>query len=132
MFEWINKIFRNWFSQDQLDNNEVSNNTSEPQFSTPRFNEVTRVEKTPDEGMIGPYDFVLVVYRGKSYYAMFKCPCGCGSLISLPLQSSSRPSWHLKSLSGKPSLYPSIRKIEGCCSHFWVEEGKVIWCSDYD
>ena len=62
----------------------------------------------------------------KAYYAMFKCPCGCGEDIYLNLIPDTRPCW-LYNLHDDQSvsLQPSINRQVGCKSHFWMRAGNV-------
>lgn len=74
-------------------------------------------------------DSIYVV--GGTYYAKWaylKCPDGCGDTIMLSLSDSKKPSWSISQDDfGRPTLYPSIHKLDGCKSHFWIRDGKVIW-----
>ena len=96
------------------------------------FSRIKFLEITPKDDAIGSRDFILVVYKGKSYWVMFRCPCGCCKVICLPLRSSEGGNrWQLEVNNlGKPTLYPSIRQNTGCKSHFWVKNGKIQWCTD--
>jgi hypothetical protein len=74
-------------------------------------------------------DIVYVV--GKDPYvkwAYLKCPSKCGDIIMLSLIKANRPSWVIKQDKiGRPTISPSIRKLDGCKSHFWIKKGKLIW-----
>lgn len=71
----------------------------------------------------------VVHANGRNRWAMLRCPCGCNDVVTLSLQDVHHPHWKLaRTASGKPTLYPSIRKQEGCRSHFWIREGRVHWC----
>ncbi|WP_423773955.1 DUF6527 family protein [Aquipseudomonas alcaligenes] len=57
------------------------------------------------------------------------CPCGCGDLVQLSLASSGHPRWNLDwGAQGAVSLHPSVHRTAGCRSHFFLKQGKVIWC----
>lgn len=74
---------------------------------------------------------VLHVVRanGKDRWAMLRCPCGCGEVLTLSLQDVHQPHWRLtQSNFGHPSLYPSVWRQTGCFSHFWIKDGQVQWC----
>jgi hypothetical protein len=59
----------------------------------------------------------------------FLCPCGCGDLIQLSLLGYDSPSWTLTlARGGFATLAPSVWRTKGCCSHFFVRRGRVIWC----
>ncbi len=75
-------------------------------------------------------DNIIYVVGRDSYvkWAYLKCPSKCGDIIMLSLIKSKRPSWVIKQDKiGRPTIYPSIRKLDGCRSHFWVKKGKLIW-----
>ncbi|WP_445731075.1 DUF6527 family protein [Mariniflexile sp.] len=58
----------------------------------------------------------------------FKCPCGCQSIINLNLLKETFPCWdfHIRNNS-LITLSPSIRRLIGCQSHFFLKNGNVIW-----
>lgn len=57
------------------------------------------------------------------------CPCGCNEKIVLPVNESTSPRWDLKILNHRtPTLHPSVWRSKGCKSHFFLRNGKVIWC----
>ena len=64
----------------------------------------------------------------------FVCPCGCGALVSLPLRIPSdtvtHPSWEWNQDTVKPTLQPSIRRVEGCLYHGYLTDGIWTFCSD--
>jgi len=75
---------------------------------------------------------VLVVGDKKlKKWVCLNCPDNCGEIILLSLNKSRRPSWSISiDRIGRPSLSPSIRKLDGCKSHFWLRDGFVDWCND--
>jgi hypothetical protein len=94
------------------------------------FPEVLELEKTPPIESIKDHEFVLVRYKGKCYWVMFNCPCGCGEVISLPLQEPHKPRWSVYvDENGTPSLVPSIWRNTGCMSHFILRSGKIVWAA---
>lgn len=63
------------------------------------------------------------------YAIGFLCPCGCEERIELTLMNGVSPRWDLiVDEMNRPTLKPSVYKQSGCRSHFWVREGKIIWC----
>lgn len=65
----------------------------------------------------------------KPQYAVFKCPCGCGATIDLNLNPHSKPCWSIRwNPAGTLSISPSINRKVGCCSHFFLRKGNVVWC----
>ena len=74
-------------------------------------------------------NLVLASEQGESWAVGFICPCGCGKKVELLLVEEASPNWKLTIDEKKrPSLYPSVWLKSGCCSHFWIKNGKVIWC----
>lgn len=58
--------------------------------------------------------------------AVFFCPCGCGEKISLNLLTQARPSWRVRvEGQGTVSIWPSIWRLSGCRSHFWIRSNQV-------
>lgn len=73
-------------------------------------------------------DLVLARQDGESWSVGMLCPCGCRQRIELPLLKEIQPRWDVKvETSGKPTLNPSIWLREGCRSHFFIRNGRVIW-----
>tara|TARA_R110002167_G_scaffold88_5_gene613 strand:+ start:996 stop:1427 length:432 start_codon:yes stop_codon:yes gene_type:complete len=124
MFKRIIKFFKQLFqAKDSADTREGIEDFY--------FNKIIELERTPDMDTIGRKDFIFVRYNQNSYWALFKCPCNCGTVISLPLQNGHNPRWTLKvSEFGRPTLYPSIWQNKGCFSHFWITDGKVEVCAN--
>jgi hypothetical protein len=99
--------------------------------SEPFFGKLLVLEKTPSNESVKEKEFNLVSFRDKLYWAMFKCPCGCGNIITLPLKKPHSPRWTLNGNTvEKLTLYPSIWQNEGCCSHFWIRDGRIVWCKN--
>lgn len=86
---------------------------------------------TPKNDKIQRKRFYIVIYEGEPYWALFKCPCGCNTVISLPMTKDKYPNWTIEvSKNNRPTLFPSVWQNKGCKSHFWVKNGLVVWCSD--
>jgi len=73
---------------------------------------------------------VWIVRDGKLLkWSRLRCPCGCGDVILLSLSASRSPKWQVSvDWLERPTLDPSVRRLEGCESHFWIRGGKVDWC----
>jgi hypothetical protein len=57
------------------------------------------------------------------------CPCGCHRIIELLLIDDADPRWKLThGENGSPTLAPSVWLRDGCKSHFWLRNGRIIWC----
>ena len=54
------------------------------------------------------------------YGILFGCPCGCGSLLSIPFKSTTRPNWEWDGNEDKPTVTPSILNYQ------MNKEGKII------
>lgn len=88
---------------------------------------VARVEELPDE-----LDRNILYAAGQAEYLWFAamvCPCGCGETLYMSLQQDERPHWNLtEHLDQTASLTPSIWRVKGCRSHFWLRKGVIEWC----
>ena len=61
--------------------------------------------------------------------AIHLCACGCGSKVNTPLGPTD---WSFTDTALGPSLYPSIGNWQlPCRSHYWIEEGLVVWSGDW-
>lgn len=119
---WINRFIKKLFHKRE----KIS--TDKDEYF---YNSVILKDKIPYENSLKDRDFVEVVYRNQSFWAVFKCPCGCKNTISLPLQKNHNPHWKLEySIDVKPTLYPSVWQNKGCLSHFWIVNGKIEWCEN--
>ncbi len=57
------------------------------------------------------------------------CPCGCEAQIQLST-IGGRPKWSVAiERDGSVTLSPSIWRMVGCESHFFLRRGVVQWCS---
>lgn len=84
---------------------------------------VADIPENPKFGAI----YLLGLYQ-KPWAAAFLCPCGCGALIKLNLLPEARPCWHAKQhWDASVSLTPSVERLTGCRSHFWVRRGLIEW-----
>lgn len=70
----------------------------------------------------------LVGQPDEYWLALVRCPCGCGEPISLPMTTGTDPCWHFNANMRRPSLTPSIWRTTGCKSHFFLRNGRVVWC----
>jgi hypothetical protein len=86
-----------------------------------------RVEELPDK-----LDCLTLYAVGEGDYLWFAamiCPCGCGQTLHMSLLKDERPRWKLtEHPDGTASLVPSIWRVKGCRSHFWLKRGKIEWC----
>ena len=68
------------------------------------------------------------IYVIENWAICFICPCGCNEHIHLNTLISANPRWSYKLKKRKVSIYPSVRRITGCKSHFWITKDKLHWC----
>lgn len=68
------------------------------------------------------------VYLIEDWCITFNCPCGCGEIIQLNSLPDSSPKWTYSIKRNSINILPSIRRVKGCKSHFWIKSGKVRWC----
>lgn len=87
------------------------------------------VEDIPED--IKNKSIYIVGSRSCPWLIIFKCPCGCNSLIQLNLLKDASPCWKFKITNkGKFDISPSIWKKKGCKSHFFVHKNKIRWVSE--
>jgi hypothetical protein len=74
-------------------------------------------------------DLIYVVEEDESlWFAAFLCPCGCQEIIQLNLETDVRPCWYLTvHENGTPTFKPSVWRVRGCKSHFFVRHGLIDW-----
>jgi hypothetical protein len=71
---------------------------------------------------------VYAIGENGPWLATMICPCGCGDLIELSLLELDSPSWKLTlDESNLPTLDPSVCRSKGCCSHFFLRDGEILW-----
>lgn len=76
-----------------------------------------------------PGKLYLVGSPADPWCALLRCPCGCRETLHLDLLPDVRPRWDIRcSPAGRASLTPSVHRIRGCRSHFFLREGRVDWC----
>jgi hypothetical protein len=84
------------------------------------------VEELPDRIKSGTV--YLVGEGGYLWYAAMLCPCGCGETLHMNLMPHSRPQWNVtKHPDATLSLHPSVWRLTGCRSHFFVRRGRIVW-----
>ena len=72
---------------------------------------------------------VYIVGEGEYlWFAAMICPCGCGVTLHMNLMPHSRPRWEvIKHDDGSVTLDPSISRLTGCQSHFFLRHGRIVW-----
>lgn len=61
----------------------------------------------------------------KPWAVFFLCPCGCKDEVNIPVLDPG--SWSLRLDGVVPTISPSIARLTGCKSHFFITDGKVKW-----
>lgn len=86
-----------------------------------------RADEIPDDLKGG---VLYVVGEGPhEWYAAMMCPCGCGEPLVMSLLADARPRWRVSvDDAGVPSLSPSVNRLVGCRSHFFLRSGRIDWC----
>lgn len=122
LLEWLkyfdqDKELRSWFERQPI-----------PPVSFPG---IQTVDRPPGNEEVEGNTFYFVSPMNRPKWVLFRCPCGCNSVVTLSLQQAHWPHWTLKkSQSNRPILYPSVWRDVGCMSHFWIQDGRVYWCHD--
>lgn len=70
----------------------------------------------------------LIGNQGYYWQAVMICPCGCRKLLHMNLMDDYDPYWKYKLKGNVISLVPSVNRLVGCKSHFFVTNGKIEWC----
>lgn len=96
-----------------------------PTLRAGRKYRVQYVAEEPNE--LGSQLIYLVGDNGYLTHAAFLCPCGCGEPIFLNLLTDARPCWSVTVYRGVPSIAPSVNRVRGCRSHFFIRSGRVEW-----
>lgn len=97
-------------------------------FSDDKAYKAVMCEELPDT-----YDNNVLYLIGENnifWQAAMLCPCNCGDLIQLTLDTKGKPRWQVfLNKKNQPTLKPSVNRKVKCKSHFILREGKVIWCT---
>lgn len=95
------------------------------------FESVSLIPKVIPNESVEARRFYVVAHQDNFYWALFRCPDGCGDVISLPLRAPHNPRWSVRtSPAGRATLKPSVWRNQGCKAHFILEDGRVFWCND--
>lgn len=70
----------------------------------------------------------VLVRRGVDRSLTMLCPDGCGETLTVNLDRRSGPAWRLYIEGQDVSLFPSVWRHTGCCSHFIVWRSRIYWC----
>jgi hypothetical protein len=87
-----------------------------------RFQFVNEVPDIPKKNIL-----YFIGEEGCYWQFVMLCPCGCSSLLHLNLMDEYNPYWNYEIHDDLITITPSIDRIVGCKSHFFVREGNIVW-----
>ena len=71
---------------------------------------------------------IAIVERSTPRSVVFRCPCGCGDVISINVDRLAGKAWRMRVDSRGVTLLPSVWRTSGCKSHFVLWFNHVWWC----
>lgn len=83
-----------------------------------------------DTLMERPGDFVLV-NRGVLRSFVIRCPDGCGETLTINLDARTDKAWRFYRKRNQISVFPSVWRDTGCCSHFIIWNHDIVWCDKH-
>jgi hypothetical protein len=69
----------------------------------------------------------IIGVKESPWCVAFICPCGCKEKIILNTLTEATPCWKFYTKKNQISIFPSINRIIGCRSHFFIRNGNVEW-----
>jgi len=79
---------------------------------------------------LSSYKVYIIGVPGNEWLAEMLCPCGCGETLFLNLLQEELPNWKWRiNADGTVTLSPSVWRLVGCRSHFFLREGIIQWCT---
>lgn len=100
-------------------------------FGLPQKIAPASVEDLPDE--LETSTLYLVGQQQQPWSAALLCPCGCQAVIQLSLIQDDDPRWRVTFNADQTvTLHPSIWRIKGCRSHFFVRSNRIVWARGQD
>lgn len=84
------------------------------------------VDDVPDQLRSGTV--YLVGNQGYYWQNVMLCPCGCQQVLYMNLMDDYDPYWKYVIQGKTISLNPSVNRLVGCKSHFFLRKGKIEWC----
>ncbi|MBR09449.1 MAG: hypothetical protein CMP48_17410 [Rickettsiales bacterium] len=86
-----------------------------------------RIKKGNDVPKKVKRNTIHLVGKEDPWLMVFLCPCGCGDELRLNMMEEEYPCWSLKIEGKLIDVFPSINRVRGCKSHFWIKKSKVKW-----
>jgi len=73
----------------------------------------------------------IYIIGNEEYYwqIVMLCPCGCKKILHMNLMEDYAPYWRYEfDKRNRITLCPSVHRIVGCKSHFFIRKGTISWC----
>ncbi len=84
------------------------------------------IDDAPDK--IKRRTIYFIGHEGYYWVAVMACPCGCAQILYMNLISDHKPYWSYKiEYNRLVSLSPSVHRMVGCKSHFFIKRNRIIW-----
>lgn len=83
------------------------------------------------EGRLSVPGQAMIVERGIARLLILACPCGCADEIVVNLDRRAGPAWRLYGNGQNLSVFPSVWRESGCCSHFIIWRGRIHLFDQY-
>jgi uncharacterized protein DUF6527 len=75
---------------------------------------------------------IVIVKRGGLRWVVFRCPCGCGDLLTVNVDRRVPPNWRVIHRGKSVTLMPSVWRTSGCRSHFILWKSQVWLFRNWD
>lgn len=97
-----------------------------------RYQKIEIKDNVPPIGNTNSSTIVLYRKNEQFSWARFKCPCGCGQMITISLSPDIVPYWETyihtqngrKTVTFQPSIWISM---PNCNAHFYIRNSEVFW-----
>jgi len=121
------KYIKELFDKDEEETPSVqSSNEMKPDTYDNGFYTFITVDDVPD--IVEARKVYVVGENKREWLAVLECPCGCKDIIQLNLLKDAEPNWRVMyHKSNRISIFPSIRRIRSCYSHFTITKGRLRW-----
>jgi len=90
-----------------------------------RFHGTVSTREEAAAHLRSPGDAVLIE-RGRPRWLILSCPCGCGEHFPINLDPRAGPAWRLYINRGAVTVYPSVWRESGCCSHYIIWRDRIL------
>lgn len=103
-------------------------------MSTPTlFYKGTVQSRSEASGILKSPGDVVIIERGCPRWLLISCPCGCGDEFPINLDPRAGPAWRLyKNKRTGLSLFPSVWRDSGCCSHYIIWRNQILMYGQYE